>query len=410
MQLKSISLFTGIGGLDHGFEAAGFRTVIATDNDPFVLRTLRASTRWRLVDGDINRLSPTDLKSTTQLETDEIDMLLAGPPCQPFSKAAYWSRDGAAGLRDPRARTLQSFIDAVSVLRPRAFLLENVPGFAHKGDRGGLNFLLERIADINQRLSTNYSVSWAELNAADYGIPQIRKRVFVVASRDGRPFLFPAPTHAPTDKTDLVLEPYRTAWDAIGDLPQHSRHDTLRPTGKWADLLPSIPEGHNYLWHTSRGGGQQLFGWRTRYWSFLLKLAKNRPSWTIQSQTGSATGPFHWSNRRLSTEELCRLQTLPDSLLVEAPRTEIQRMIGNAVPSLLAEVLAREIRRQCFGDTIIAGRPLQLLPPRRPPPPRRHPVRPVPNSYLELIGNHEDHPGTGLGPAGRRTTIGTPMM
>src|SRR5262249_18489369 len=110
--------------------------------------------------------------------------------------------------------------------------------------------------------------------------------------------------------------------------------------------LPSIPEGENYLWHTARGGGMPLFGWRTRYWSFLLKLAKDRPAWTIQAQPGPATGPFHWTNRRLSSQELCRLQTFPDGLQFDCGRNDVQRMLGNAVPSLVAEVIAREIRGQ----------------------------------------------------------------
>src|SRR5262249_52462771 len=102
-----------------------------------------------------------------------------------------------------------------------------------------------------------------------YGVPQHRERVFIVASSDGKQFKFPMETHGD-------LEPYRTAWDALGDLPERLNDSALKVGGKWAELLPSIPEGENYLWHTARGGGMPLFGWRTRYWSFLLKLAKNR--------------------------------------------------------------------------------------------------------------------------------------
>src|SRR3712207_2104614 len=108
-------------------------------------------------------------------------------------------------------------------------------------------------------------------------------------------------------------------------------------TGKWADLMPSIPEGRNYLWHTSRSGGLPLFGWRTRYWNFLLKLAKDQPSWTIQAQPGPATGPFHWESRKLSAAELGRLQTFPDGLVYGCTRAGVQRLAGNAVPSALAE-------------------------------------------------------------------------
>ena len=93
---------------------------------------------------------------------------------------------------------------------------------------------------------------------------------------------------------------HATAWDAIGEFSLRSKADELKVRGQWADLLPSIPEGENYLWYTARKGGLPLFGWRTRFWSFLLKLAKDRPSWTIQAQPGPAIGPFHWENRMLS--------------------------------------------------------------------------------------------------------------
>ena len=144
-------------------------------------------------------------------------------------------------------------------------------------------------------------------------------------------------------------------------------------TGKWAELLPTIPEGENYLYHTRRGGGLPLFGWRTRYWNFLLKLAKNRPSWTIQAQPGSATGPFHWTSR-----------------------AEAQRLLGNAVPSLLAEVLAREIAAQLLdrpSNQGISKLNLQV----RANMPGPEAVRPVSRPYLAMIDDHADHPGTGLG-------------
>lgn len=204
---------------------------------------------------------------------------------------------------------------------------------------------------------------------------------------------------------DLLLgtdiEPYRTTWDALGDLPERPNDASVRMTGKWADLLPSIPEGENYLWHTPRGGGLPLFGWRTRYWSFLLKLAKDRPSWTIQAQPGPATGPFHWSNRRLSAQELCRLQTFPDGLAFDCGRNDIQRMLGNAVPSLVAEVMGRAIRAQLLGMPV-KKKKLELLPPRRKTTPAPEPVAKVPASYRSLIGDHTEHPGTGQGNRARQ--------
>lgn len=394
--LKAISLFTGIGGLDFGFKAAGFKTIAAVESDAVVARTLRLNTSWPVIEADINGLSADDLLATAGVAAGKCDILIAGPPCQPFSKAAYWRANGAARLDDPRARTLDAFLRVLEHARPRAFLLENVPGFAFQGKAEALHFIIDGVAAINSRRKTNYRVSWAKLNAADYGVPQVRERFFLVGCRDGRSFEFPEATHAARPE-GRKLKPYHTAWDAIGDLPARPEEKGLEVKGKWAELLPSVPEGQNYLWHTNRGGGEQLFGWRTRYWSFLLKLAKDQPAWTIQSQTGSATGPFHWSNRKLSTRELLRLQTIPDALQIDASRNEMQRMIGNAVPSLLAELLAREIRRQLFGDAAATKTKPKLMPIRRSPAPKRHPVRPVPEKFRELIGEYADHPGPGLG-------------
>ncbi len=155
--------------------------------------------------------------------------------------------------------------------------------------------------------------------------------------------------------------------------------------------------GENYLWHTERGGGLPLFGWRRRYWSFLLKLAKNRPSWTVQAQPGPATGPFHWDNRRLSMRELCRLQTFPDDVVIFGGRTSIQKRVGNAVPSLLAEVLGRGIRKQLLGHRVQNRNP-KLLPPGSSARPFGRSVRcRSRDPFLDLVGDHDAHPGTGRG-------------
>jgi DNA (cytosine-5)-methyltransferase 1 len=207
----------------------------------------------------------------------------------------------------------------------------------------------------------------------------------------------PPPTHG----VGSAREPFRTAWDAIGDLDHViCSEDELAPSGKWARLLPSIPEGENYLWHTPGRGGDPLFGWRTRYWSFLLKLAKHRPSWTIQAEPGPATGPFHWRNRRLSIRELCRLQTIPDSYIIQGDHRAARRQLGNAVPSALAEILGLEIRRQLLADPGVR-RGTTLAPSRRPSCPPAERVRKVPSEYLFLRGKHRPHPGPGLGPSAK---------
>jgi DNA (cytosine-5)-methyltransferase 1 len=396
--LKAISLFTGVGGLDFGFEAAGFETAVAMEMDAVCCKTLRLNRTWPVIERDIHAVTSKELLRTAKLKKGQADVLIGGPPCQPFSKSGYWARGDALRLDDPRADTLTAYLRVLRDTQPKAFLLENVYGLAYSGKSEGLDRILAGIEQINAETGANYRPVWRVIDAASYGVPQHRERVFIVASRDGRTFRFPRITHGEPD--DLLLgadlEPYRTTWDALGDLPERPNDPSLKAGGKWAGLLPSIPEGENYLHHTPRGRGEPLFGWRTRYWNFLLKLAKNRPSWTIQAQPGPATGPFHWTSRRLSAQELCRLQTFPEGLQFDCGRNDVQRLLGNAVPSLVAEVIAREIRGQLLGRPM-RSKKLQLLPTRRNAPPPPEPVAKVPRSFRSLAGNHAAHPGTGQG-------------
>jgi DNA (cytosine-5)-methyltransferase 1 len=139
-----------------------------------------------------------------------------------------------------------------------------------------------------------------------------------------------------------------TNGEAIGDLAD--RVDLAEAeevvAGKYGHLLPGIPPGDNYLFYTEkRGHPAPLFGWRKRYWSFLLKLDPEQPAPTIQSQPGPYVGPFHWNNRRLRVPEIKRLQTFPDEHVIVGTRRSAQVQIGNAVPPLLAEHVARALRR-----------------------------------------------------------------
>lgn len=392
-----LSLFTGAGGLDIGLEAAGFSSRLCVEVDADARATLNANRpAWRLAfPGDIHRVAPEKLVRQAGLRRGEVSLLAGGPPCQPFSKSAYWSHRGARRLEDPRSATLHAYLKVVEAAVPSVILLENVKGLATDGKDEGLQLLRDELQAINRRQGTAYEPNVIHLNAADYGVPQIRERVFIVASVTGERFVRPEPTHG----DQQGLEPYRTAWDAIGAFDTAKWPTDLDPTGKWAGLLKSIPEGQNYLWHTPKGGGEPLFGWRTRYWSFLLKLAKNQPSWTIQAEPGPATGPFHWKSRRLSIDELAALQTFPAGYRFSGDMRSAQRQIGNAVPCAIGELLGLEIRRQLFGARIRRG--LLLIPPsHRRSPPSEH-AHPVPREYHGLRGKHEDHPGAGRGPAAR---------
>jgi len=396
--LTVVSLYSGAGGLDYGFEAAGFETRTALEMDADCCATLSINRSWPIIQEDIGHVQSSRILKSARLHKGDVDVLIGGPPCQPFSKSGYWVSGDARRLQDSRAGTLLEYMRCVREMLPRVFLLENVHGINYSGKEEGF-LLLERLTrEINRQEGVAYSLSWKVLNATDYGIPQARVRFFLVGSRDGATFRFPPPTHYSGNDPSLGImgterpSPTVTAWDAIGSVTPLPNED-LRPRGRWATLLPSIPEGQNYLWHTNRGGGLPLFGWRTRFWSFLLKLAKDRPSWTIQAQPGPAIGPFHWENRRLSVEEMARLQTFPKAVSFCGSRVSIQRQLGNAVPSLLAEVLAREIRKQLL-DCPIEGRPALSVSLQRPIPPATR-IKKVPREFYPLRGEHPDHPGEG---------------
>jgi DNA (cytosine-5)-methyltransferase 1 len=401
-KLRSVSLFTGAGGLDLGCEAAGFETCVAVDFDPNCCATLRTNRPWPVLEKDIHQVSSREILDAGGTRRGEVDLLTGGPPCQPFSKSAFWASGDTRRLDDPRASTLSAYMRVVSDLLPKVFLLENVHGIAYSGKEEGFRLLAQIAEEINRRHGTDYQLSWGVVNAADYGVPQMRRRFVLVGHRDGKPFQFPGPTHHDPEagggfQSSLFPagQPYVAAWDAIGGRDLIAPGEDLRVRGRWADLLSSIPEGQNYLWHTARRGGLPLFGWRRCYWSFLLKLAKAQPSWTIQAQPGPAIGPFHWENRLLSTEEMARLQTFPTGLAIPGGRTSAQRQLGNAVPSLLAEVLAREIAYQFFSVPLPEQYTFTVGLRRPIPPPE--PVKPVAAKYLPLQGVHAEHPGTGKG-------------
>lgn len=392
---RTISLFTGAGGLDYGLEAAGFTTAVAIESNHDACETLKANTAWKVIEKDLGQVASSDILAAGNIKKQEVSLLAGGPPCQPFSKAGQWHSGRPPGLNDARADTVRLFMRVARETLPAAVLLENVPGFA--GSNGALGVVEREFDAIRRQTGCRYELSSKILQAADFGVPQRRERFFLVACRDGVTFQFPDATHAEVETESL--QSYLTAWDALGD--SDPGDEQLEPSGKWAALLPSIPEGCNYQWHTDRGGGLPLFGWRTKYWTFLLKLAKDKPSWSIQAQPGPAAGPFHWKNRRLSVSELCKLQTIPSGTKIRGDLLSRRKQVGNAVPSLLGEILGRSILSQVFGATSVSPRP-ELLPRRRSGRPPAARTLEVPKEFLTLKGEHAAHPGTGLGPGAKR--------
>lgn len=391
--LRSISLFTGAGGLDLGFAATGINPELCLEIDQDARRTLqRNRPTWNLLpDGDVERIRPVELLREIGADPGDLDVIFGGPPCQPFSKSAYWARDAFDPLADPRTRPLLHVNRLVEAALPRAVVLENVANAT--GVHGtAVSFFARALDRINRRHGTSYRPQILRCNAVDFGVPQLRERSFVVALRDGSHCATPMPSCGAADR--------RSAWEAIGDLEiSPTEAQALAVRGKWSELLPSIPEGSNYLHHTSRGAGEPLFGWRTRYWSFLLKLAKDRPAWTLQASPGPATGPFHWDNRQLSVAEMKRLQSFPDQYEIAGSYQSQRRQLGNAVPPALAEAVAWSVKEALGFPVDRPPSPFVISRRAVAPPPAA--IAPVPSQYLVLRADHKAHPGTGLGPRAR---------
>lgn len=340
-ELTAISLFSGAGGVDLGVEQAGYRVRAALEFDADACDSLRANfSAASILEGDIRSISTDEILRAARLRAGEVDLLVGGPPCTPFSKSGYWLEHKRLGL-DPEASLLEHYVRVLDEARPRTFLLENVFALAYANhNRRWLEFLLESFGHLG------YHVTQETVLAADYGVPQRRQRLILVGSLEGPPAL-PMPTHTGPHERRVwelgELEQHVTAGEAIADLA--SRDDLAEPeevvSGKYGHLLPGIPPGDNYLFYTAkRGHPDPEFEWRKRYWSFLLKLDPQQPSPTIQASPGPYVGPFHWDNRRLRLMELKRLQTFPDDFVICGNRRSAQRQLGNAVPPLLARKIA----------------------------------------------------------------------
>jgi DNA (cytosine-5)-methyltransferase 1 len=285
-----------------------------------------------------------DLAAGSIPSLGKIDLVAGGPPCPPYSKSRFYRKEKPRALGDEVAwTTLKGFMATVKLVEPTAFLLENVAGLAYRVHRDALDLIRNGAEELG------YTCTWKVLNAADYGVPQIRERLFLVGSRLG-PFEFPTPTHAKEPGKDLLsagLTRWKTAGEAISDLDTDENADDTGhfAGGQFHSLLREVPPGDNYLHFTARRGHPNpRFEWRSRYWSFLLKLSPNLPAWTIQARRSNNMGPFHWKNRILRIAEVKRLQTFPDGWTLAGTLEQQWRQVGNAVPPVLAERLGEAIR------------------------------------------------------------------
>lgn len=381
-RLPVISLFSGAGGLDLAVHVSGRRSnspastgplavAVATDYDPLALKTYQLNfPDVPTICRDIRDIPTQELLERAGLSRGQPVLVVGGPPCTPFSKSGFWLEEKRESL-DPNASLLDEYVRVVRDSLPEAFVLENVQGLTYSTHQARFQRLLAQLKELG------YNPTWRVLLAAEYGVPQLRRRVFVVGRRDGKRFSFPPTTHSGVSERDRRpkpgKKPFVTAYEAIGDLIDGPPEPGEIAEGEYAELLAEIPPGQNYLWHTERYGGRNVFKWRSRYWTFLLRLDPNRPATTIQAQPGPWVGPFHWENvensngekraRRLRVPELLRLMTFPDDFKLAGNRADIQRQLGNAVPVKLGQVVLEALMQQLgyFPNSVSSVEQLELF-------------------------------------------------
>ena len=215
-QMKIISLFSGAGGLDIGFDQAGFETSVMVEFDPACCRTLRKNMpNTPVIEGDINQISTKQILEAAGLKPLEAALVIGGPPCQSFSLAGK-----RMGMNDPRGMLVLQFIRVVRESLPKAFVMENVRGMTNWEKGKAMDAIMTEATmpiSYGGKIYT-YKVSYQVLNAADFGAPQFRERVFVVGNREEKDFVFPSKQYGPPDNQE-GLKPYKTVREAICGLP-----------------------------------------------------------------------------------------------------------------------------------------------------------------------------------------------
>jgi len=364
-----LDLYCGAGGMSLGFSMAGYHIGLGIDHDPLACQTYGHNFAGSCTQVDVRSIDdPEDFVRRHGLE--HVDVIIGGPPCQGFSRVGRGKirklRGDSTYIHDPRNQYYRDFIRFVEALRPLYFVMENVPDLQYYYDGDG--FLLDKAVHCLEGLG--YTVRPQVLQADQHGVPQNRKRLFLIGNRLGNAI----PDIMGTRGTEEV-----TVWEAISDLPivPHAhRQDEMEyePRGELTQYQQEMREGAgNVLYnHQTRWHNQQdlaAFAWlpeggkyvdlpaeykryrddifKDKYW----KLYRERPSWTIEAHIGKDTYRHIYPSRSgepepprtISVREAARLQSFPDRFRFMGPFTRQFYQVGNAVPPFLARAVARAI-------------------------------------------------------------------
>lgn len=354
----AIDIFCGAGGFSAGLSRAGFDILCAIDSWGKAVESYRLNFAHPCLQADVSELTGSQLRTAAHIGKLDVDLVVGGPPCQGFSI----QRIGPD--RDCRNNLVMEYARLLGELKPKMFLMENVPGLLGKR---GKPLIEEFLASVT---AFGYESEAHIVNSVEYGIPQIRKRVIVAGwrMRDVARFILPAPSR--------IAPRMQTVMDAIGDLPMPAEvgetpvdplHKKTRLSALNQERLKHIPPGGGMehlpvsLRVNCHKGGADRIGHRYVYG----RLAADRPAATITAHFDSFTrGRFaHPSeDRNITLREGARLQTFSDAFRFAGNQEEIAAQIGNAIPPALAEILGRAIRRHLVGER---AKPLtQLAQPR----------------------------------------------
>jgi len=338
--LKLFDVFCGAGGLSLGFERAGFEVVKAIDFDRYAVQTYNHNRNCAVAE----EKNIIDVDDDFIKNLGRVDGMIGGPPCQGFSTA------GQRIIDDDRNKLYREYFRILGQVQPKFFVIENVTGLLTFGKGIVRDDIIKR-AD-----ALGYKLFYKTLDASKYGVPQVRLRVIFVGIRKElckKDFVFPEGTSTPIsvidaigdlpsldsgeDKTKYRLKPSTTYQKKMREgVKVLTNHDLSVHTEKTKRIIAKIPEGGSVmsLPESEREG--------RNYHALLRKMDRSKPSLCID--TGHRTY-FHFEEKRIpSTREVARLQSFPDSFEFLGPRNDQQRQVGNAVPPILAEVIANAVR------------------------------------------------------------------
>ena len=356
-QPLALSLFSGAGGLDIGIRNSGFSVLACVERDPFCCETLRANITNEalntvVIEDDIRKVEPTALMSKLALKSGQLDLLFGGPPCQAFSQIGK-----RLSIHDERGMLLFEMVRFARTLQPKVILIEQVKGLLNAHDHNGVPggvfaMLIEELEELG------YKVKSKVILAADYGVPQMRQRVFIVATRDEITFTFPEPTHSSVEniKPMFGLPIHRTVGDVISALPTPAPRETLGVEDSHIDITPAgdryrihgVPEGEHLAaqYHLPVEQRQKLTKKDT---TKFRRMTYQSPAITLRC--GEIF--FHpTEDRYLTVREYMRIHTFPDSYILkgairgrsgQVKNLDQYRQIANSVPPLLAQHLGQAV-------------------------------------------------------------------